>query len=302
VNVALVDRPTAMSRPYQKREQTDWAWSQHRGDRVGDVIPASAQRSVRNLKRVLAPKADAVVEVFESERWRDPAADFAWKGSALGKQRALDKLRRMFHPAPVQVKRLGPLGAVLYVAWLEPHGPVLDHQDAAFGQAGIVSRAYALIGAVRGRVLPISLLGLEAPDHALGRLCQRAPNADPVAALNGATEAFLSMDVEQAIALQTDSMVLSAGDAGMFLSNVVFGRTDGFWRIFGRPRTFVRAAQIKPDQIPVAPAADIAKSVLVAGLTLMSRRELPGVESPLSQEVLAELDRDYIMSKEEANT
>src|SRR5208337_4384850 len=138
-------------------------------------------------------------------------------------------------------------------------------------------------GAVRGRVLPISLIGLEAPDHALGRLCQRAPNADPVAALNGATEAFLAMDIESVVALGTDPVFLPVGGGDGFLGNCVFGRTDGHWRIFGRPRTFLGPAQVNRPP-PVAPSVDIAKSVLVAVLTLMSRRELPGGASPLSPE------------------
>jgi len=293
VSLAVLERSMTMPmpKPSSRREQTDWSWAQHAGQRIGDPIPESARRAVRNLKRQLAPRADAVVDVLESGRWRELAADWAWKRSDIGKARALAKLRKLF-PAPVEIKQLGPLGRVLYIPWLEPHSALLDHQDPSFGQSGIVSRAFVLLGAVRGRVLPISIIGLETPDHALARQAQRAPNANPVGTLSAATQSFLAMDIESAVALNTDSMFLPVGGEDGFLANCVFGRTDGHWRIFGRPRTFLGPAQVNRPP-PVAPSVDIAKSVLVAVLTLMSRRELPGGASPLSPETLAELEQDY---------
>ena len=289
-------------KPSSRRAQIDWGWAQHAGQRVGDPISDAAKRSVRNLKRQLAPMSDAVVDVFEGNAWREAAGDVFWKGSAVGRTRALAKIRKLF-PAPVEIRRLGPLGPTIFIRWLEPHDAILlDHSDPGMRQAGIVSRAFALVGSVRGRVLPISLIGAEFSDHSLGRLAQRASFAEPVGVLSAAAEGFLGMDVDEALARGRGSLVLSGGDAGAFLAHVVYGKSpDGRWRIFSHVRTFVAASQVKADQVPVMPAQSVGKSVLVSGLSLMSRRELPGVESPLSAETLAELERDLDEQKKECH-
>src|SRR5208283_3237954 len=93
--------------------------------------------------------------------------------------------------------------------------------------------------------------------------------------LNEAASWFLSLPVRAVIELShegRESLVLPAAD-GLFLSNVVWGKIPGTegWRLMARPRTFIRLSQAGADQRPLAPASDVASSVLAAGFALSNK-------------------------------
>jgi len=56
----VLERPSAMSTPYQKRQEADLAWHLHRGDALEDKVPEAAKRQVRVLKRSLESSAQQI--------------------------------------------------------------------------------------------------------------------------------------------------------------------------------------------------------------------------------------------------
>ena len=274
----------------RKAREADLAWAEHRGDVIEDRVPMSAWRQVRNLKRSLAPSAEAIAAVMgDKDKWRDAAADCLLKTSAVGRARGLAKLRQLFKPASIEVRHQGWLGEVVNVRWLEPRGPLMVTKfDAGFEQDALVSNVLSIVAFGRG-VLSTGLVALEVPDHALARLFQRAPGADASRALNEAASAFLAMDAREVIGLglERKTLVLPAAGVG-FLSDVIFGKgkRDGSWRLFARPRTCLASSQLGADQKPLAPATDAGWSVLAAGFTMLGK--VPGMSAPLSIEALEE--------------
>jgi len=293
VSLALEDR--SVPRPYQKRRDADLAWSEFRGDRLDDRVPEAAKREVRNFKRSLEASAQAIGAAMRGTDWRGPAGDYFYKKNAVGRTRALLRLKHLFRGASVQVRDLGaPLGEAVLIKWLAPTGPLMALAEPSFQQESVIVHLDALVR-WRQSVVSVALIPLEAPDHCLGRFFQRG-GVDALGALNEAASWFLSLPVRDVIELsheRGESLILPAGD-GVFLSNVIWGKIRGTtgWRLMARPRTWIRSSQAGQDQRPLAPAADVASSVLAAGFALSGK--LPGMPSPLTDAELEQLEADLV--------
>jgi len=295
----LIERPSAMA-TYQKRREAELAWSQFRGDRIDDRVPEAAKREVRLLKRSLESSAQQIGAALRGQAWRIPAGDFYFKNTDLGRSRARVKLTRLFSPAVVELKQLGePLGEAVLARWLQPMGPVtMVAADPSFMQDAVIVHVDGLVQH-RRVIVSASMIALECPDHALGRLFQRSPGADASRALNEAASAFLALDVREVIELGhvgRETLVLPAGD-GRFLCNVIFGKireTEG-WRVFPRARTWISSAMAGEDQTPLQPATNGGSSMLAAGFTLSGK--LSGMASPLTTAELEQLEADLCTNR-----
>ena len=133
------------------------------------------------------------------------------------------------------------------------------------------------------------MVGLEVPDHCLGRMFERSPGVDPSLVLHAAADHFMRLDVRQVIEAGRETLVLPAGD-GRFLSNVVMGRRKaGGFGLFGCPRTYILSSQAWNNQHLFAAASSVEKSVLVGGLAMADK--FPGLISPLSPGEAEALER-----------
>jgi hypothetical protein len=288
--LALSERPSA-----RKPRETDAAWSEARGDAPSDRVPEAARRSTRIFRRSLEPMASAINAVLAEGRWKDVAADVLFK-ARIGRARAFEKLKRLFHGATINVQRVAPLGEVVTIWWLEPMGPVAQiHADEpGFSQDAIVARGMAIVNFL-GRAVSTSLLAAEFPDHTTARMFQRTGDRiDGARVLNEATSVFLGLPARRVIelGLMRETLVLPGGDDGRFLSNVIFGRRKGGgWYVYGRPRTFVTTLMAGANQHPIAPASDPGSSMLSASLALSGK--LSGVSSPLTVRELSILDGGF---------
>jgi hypothetical protein len=169
------------------------------------------------------------------------------------------------------------------VSWLAPSGPLAAvNEGYGFKQDAVIVRGVVIVR-TRDAAISISLTALETPDHAVGRLLERAPRADAAQVLREAADSFLAADMRRVadIGFGRGTLTLPAGD-GVFLSNIVLGRrrSGGGWTLYCRPRTFVSSDMAAGTQAPLAPASDVERTVLVGGLAMSGK--LPWLKSPLS--------------------
>jgi hypothetical protein len=274
-------------RPFRTRSShANLAWAEHRGDDLADRLGYAAKRDGRNFKRGLVAQAEAIGGMAaDRDRWLDVAGDVLIKGRMfgrareVGRARAIEQLRRLFHPAVVETKAFGWLGDTVLITWLAPRddGLVSGIDDPSFEQGGVAVLALS-VATLGRRVLVTEFVQIEAPDHCLARLFQRSPRADGAAALYAAAASFMAMDIRQVAALRRETLHLPAGE-GVFLSNVIWGRgKGGKWLVFARPRTFIASSMAASDQRALSVADDLGWSVLAAGWTLSGK--IPGVGAP----------------------
>jgi hypothetical protein len=105
---------------------------------------------------------------------------------------------------------------------------------------------------------------LEVPDHALGRLLQRSPQADLGDCLTEAAAGFLDAGADpiRNAAKHDHPIYLRAGD-GAFLTEVIStGDDDGSVVLYARARTYLSNTMLGASQVPIGAAADPSASVL----------------------------------------
>ena len=151
----------------------------------------------------------------------------------------------------------------LLVLWLRPFGPLLQSNDPSYRQdcvlvlGMIVSR---VAGELRWNGFPI----FEAPDHMLGRMMQRAPGINAAAALYEGALSFLRAD-RALIATQPRATMSIPSGPGLSLCLPIRAMgPDRKAHLIARAQTWVSDNMAGADQVPVAAAADPARSVLAA--------------------------------------
>jgi hypothetical protein len=189
--------------------------------------------------------------------------DFCDKQGKVGRQRAFARL----------AQRIGATGAVLegvrldgrfpIAVWslLQPRGPVtVEPTDPSDGQ-NCIAVNYVLCGRLTDTELRVAdgIWGLEVPDHALGRLLHRQPDAGLDTVLRAAHHAALRLRIEAVIPegeFEPERQFLLPAGPGAFVCQLRFGpdRSDGH-----RPglhvlaRTWLSDDQLRPDQTPLRP-------------------------------------------------
>ena len=230
------------------------AWAIIEPDRGAARIPIRARRAVVAFKASIAGDADALKKAHASPAFRRLMADFTKPGT-LGRDRRVEPIREALAPAAVDRMR----DAIL-VTWMAPHASlkVVDPEYASFGQAGcVVSTAY--VSRRSTRPFPV----VEISDHCLGQAFQRAPGINMRAALVEAARAYLGADwADVEAAWREIRTVYLRGGPGVFLVTPIAG-PDRNWLI-GRCSTWISTKLAGADQVPIAPAADAANSVLAA--------------------------------------
>jgi hypothetical protein len=220
--------------------------------RASVPIGAEARGKLRIWKRTLVEPDAKIQGAMVSPEFRQLATDYVYK-RGKGQERALTRLNRLVSPA-LLVGAFETGGAVW--GWLEPSEAVLNTDDPGRSQdCVLVSYIAAAKFTRRGDAARCGGWFLEAPDHALGRLLQRCPQADPAAALWLAAEAFLNAGMGEIVTCVKDRRVfyLPAGD-GLFLceaiaSNGCLGRL-----MYARARTWLPDDMLRPEQKSIGAA------------------------------------------------
>jgi hypothetical protein len=187
-----------------------------------DYADAETRGRVRLWKQDLVTHYRAILRArFTPERRAEIQAMYL-KGSK-GRQRAFAKLNKHLSPhASLQAVNLSEAPYALWLA-LKPRTNVLDDpngQDCLMVNYVMAGRLLDGFGFAQGGWT------LEVPDHALGRLLQRAPHSDPAAIVIDAHKLALQLDTRQLIVdgrvLDQRRFWLPAGP-GMFCCSLLLG-------------------------------------------------------------------------------
>ena len=130
--------------------------------------------------RLASPSVEAIIK------------DFAYKGSLIGRQRALAKLSRVIGTA-AHYEGAQLTGAWAIAVWsrLQPRGPSINSDDPGEQQDCIAIDYIVAGGFAQEWGASSGRWSLDVSDHAMGRLLQRSPNADPEKVLYDAHHAVL---------------------------------------------------------------------------------------------------------------
>lgn len=179
--------------------------------------------------------------------------NFIHRSSEIGRRRGFERLRKILaNSASLEGVRLS--GKMPTAVWsvLKPRESVSVNGSAAETQ-NCVTVNYLLISKVTDHEFAEGLWSVEVPDHALGRLMQRAPATDPsavVLALHHTALRLCVTDVMPDNVVTASSFLIGAG-RGAFICEI----DSGFDVSVKEPTIFIRAItwidddQIRPDQI-----------------------------------------------------
>ena len=217
-------------------------------------------------------------ELFTSDAVHAIARDFSLRGSRLGQERALKKLRRVFDPlACIQLARVGGRPRALWLALVPRSTPVIvGSDDPGERQSGAATYFVLVGGATQGcTTLDTGLWTLEASDHALHRLIERGGTG---AGIDGVLLAAHHRILRDRLHLGADGeeLIVSAGP-GIFRAARVVGASEAT----GLPVSFVRAETwLHQDQIADDPAAAASNNQVWSGSPLRGTPCPPRVSSP----------------------
>lgn len=252
MSVSVVRRVT----PDRREKQIEISWRQHDPSRA--KVPHSARRAAGAFKDALAGDAERIKGALQGHAL--PLIHEWSRKGAIGRERKLLRIKQALAPARVE-----DVNGALLVLWQEAHGQMVLIDDPRFKQNCVIVVA-ALGSRVKGRIRWASMPVVEAPDHALARMFQRAPGLDAKAALYEAARAFLAADaraVTRGPGLG-ETLCLAAGP-GMLLCLPIAGPDlEGEVRLVARANTWIAAGQASPGQRPVKAAENPVGSVLAA--------------------------------------
>jgi hypothetical protein len=230
-----------------REKQVERSWLQH--DPTRGKIPPEAWRALRQFKRQLVPQ---VQRINKAGADRDIVAkllrDYSLKAK-LGKQRAFAKLIRHFHPAKVEKLHNGILWS-----FLDPRGALLtDPADPGEEQDAIISR-YGLSWVSKKRQLVGYLaFSIEAPDHALAKMLQRAVGTDIRQALHEAHHALFQADAGLICKHVDDhsTFYLPCGPGLLICEGIRADTQSGHRFVFARARTWISTQMAHASQVPI---------------------------------------------------
>ena len=209
-------------------------------------VPAEARGRVRLLKREIAARA-ALLDPLNKEV-RRAARDLVLK-SGVGRARASAKLRRLLADAEFLAARLAGREPMMVWSYLDTCGPPYESENPSETQ-GCVGVKYILAGAGPGDSIGVSSgqWALLVTDHALGRLVQRDPGADPRAVILAGHGNLLRA---RAGSIDDARFALPAGD-GAFMARFVVATDPRGEIVFDvLASTWVHNDQMYGDQRPI---------------------------------------------------
>jgi hypothetical protein len=242
-----------------RERQIERAWREHEPERAR--VPPEARRAAQAFRERIAPGAERFNRIYLSAEFRRTLNDWSMKGP-IGRERALCKIKQLLAPAVIDV-----MDDALLFTWLQPHDGFVRVDHPTFAQSGVIVAAAHISRAARG-VRDVSFPIVEIPEHALARMVQRSPAIDMPTALHEAARAFLAADaaVVDMMRLGGRTVYLPAG-RGLLLSFAIRVDLVEETQTVARANTWISMAQAQPDQRPLAPAADPARSVLAAAVS-----------------------------------
>src|SRR5271165_5370541 len=195
---AAPSRPRSAAALQSRERQIDRAWREHEPERA--MVPAEARRAVRAFKTTVASSDARFRSVFRSTAFRKLLQELlnAWcrRGALRAERlRAANRIKAALVPEAQfgEAATIDADAAEILLFWPSAHEGFFKIARPTFEQSGVIVAAARFVRAVgRGRVWIFPVL--EIPDHALGRMYQRSPGIDAVAALNEAARAFLAAD------------------------------------------------------------------------------------------------------------
>lgn len=211
------------------------------------IIDAEARGAVRVFKAGLARAAARFNQNFDARGATRDAERLAHAG-AVGGARALARLTARFGPPDRILDR--------HAIWsmLKPRDAVVVvPRDVGQTQNAVVVDYIVAGHTGNGAYLRTGLWTLEVPDHALGRLSQRARGVDLDDAIRQAHRELLAAGFER-LPSPYDDLLVRAGP-GAFVGQLVYGHDvkTGDVSIYFRPRTWLHEDMIGEEQVPIAP-------------------------------------------------
>jgi hypothetical protein len=188
------------------------------------MISAAARGALRVWKTQAAARYAGYEAAFLALRGAAALYEFVGRGSVKGRHRAFNKLsRRIGSGAVLQGVRLAGANPIAVWAVIEPREAVrIESIDPAFDQ-DCATVNYMLAGSgPDGSGLWHGLWTIEVPDHALGRMLQRAPDQDLDAALLAAHRAVLQTRWCATFTDPRHRFLVPAGP-GAFMCSMQFG-------------------------------------------------------------------------------
>ncbi len=246
--------------------QIEQSWRQH--DPRQGRVPAETWRQLRVFKRSLEGPAAAIQRAFDnSAGLKKLVSDYVCK-RGTGRARALARLKAKFAGAEFITS-----GDCFEARWLEPHGPLLSEPREPGETQDSVLTHFALAGpAGRASSMLLHAWSIEVPDHCLGRLLQRSPEADLKKILFAAGLQFMHASASEVLDLidRNTTFYLGAED-GLFVCRGVKAQSDSGQRyVYGRAKTWISSELVRPDQLPLAAAGD--DELTMGDLNLMLAR------------------------------
>lgn len=227
-------------------------------------VTAEARGAVRAFKAAI----ERAARRFAAAGFDAGVADsrlYAERGSAVGRNRALARLVQRYGEPNLRFSRAA--------AWacLTPVEPVIVRpQDAGQAQPA-VAVSYLAAGRLKDRAVTLEsgLWTIEAPDHALHRLAQRARGIDLGAVLMEAHERVLRLKLDG----WPIGDVLVAAGPGAFVGQLVAGQDvkTGALVVYYRPRTWLHADQLGPGQEPFETGESVLDPFLPVPLRRLER-------------------------------
>jgi hypothetical protein len=229
-------------------------------------IGAEHRGKLRQLKAKLAKQSARIERTITDDATRKIIDQFALRGSSTGRARALTKLCRALG-AGANLERVnsdGPKPLATW-SWLKPRGSLFVGDDPTW-QQDCIAVLYLIAGQID------SFTGYEAgvwtvafTDHALGRLLQRSPGADPRATMLAAHRAILRARITdlQPCFDDPDHAFLLPATCGAFICSMIIGNdlslpTDLREKLAPEPtihaiaHTWLDADNMHDDQRPIA--------------------------------------------------
>jgi hypothetical protein len=218
-------------------------------------INAEARGKVRAWKRRAETQRLRIERaLYETATVKAAVADFVLK-SGTGQHRALSKIVAALPGATLESCRHAGGPPLAVWSYLKPRVSVaIDPPDPSDAQ-GCVTVDYIVAGCLPGLTAGVAdgLWSLEVTDHALGRLLQRAPNADLSAVLTAAHHAALRVQIME-VGQGHPEFLLPAGD-GCFACTLMACEeevTRNEPQAHIRAGTWLHRDQLHDDQRPIA--------------------------------------------------
>ncbi len=233
-------------------DEIERSWAQHRPE-----VPAAVWRQLRALKRELAPTATRIETMLGDDRLiRDLLFPLS-KRRGIHRQRLLNDFRRALPGAEVAISHQSMVEAV----WLSPSSAIIA--DALGGEAQNCLLANYLLAHPDFHIWNVrAAWALEISDHAASRFLQRAQKCDLRTAALSAARAFAAAD---AASVPTRTTIYLPAGPGCFVGHAIEGTTPSKRRyVYMRARTWIPAAWMRKDQLPLPAAAEPEKTVALA--------------------------------------